>query len=127
MNYITYEDVITIHDLTLQKQGGSAGIRDEGALASCLEQPLMTFSGQDLYPTIVEKAAALCYFLTENHPFIDGNKRTAFVSMEFVLVLNGYELQSGVDETEEVILRLASGQMDRDKFVTWVQDHVVAT
>ena len=126
MEYVSYEDVVNIHDIALRKHGGSAGIRDDGALISCVEQPQQTFFGQDLYPTIATKAAVLCYFLVENHPFVDANKRTAYVSMEYFLTLNGYELNVSVDEAEAVILRVASAQMTQEEFLNWVQDHIVS-
>ena len=81
----------------------------------------MTFAGQDLYPTLGEKAAALGFSLVCNHPFVDGNKRVGHAAMETFLVLNGWELSAGVDEQEQVILELAAGRLKRDSFVTWVQ------
>ncbi len=73
----------------------------------------MTFGGQDLYPTIADKAAALGHSLIQNHPFVDGNKRVGHAAMEVFLVLNGYEISASVDEQEEIILSVASGQMSR--------------
>ena len=72
------------------------------ALESALAQPQMTFGGEDLYPTLVDKAAALGYALIKNHPFLDGNKRTGHAAMEVFLVLNGYEIHADVEEQEHV-------------------------
>ena len=72
----------------------------------------MTFGGKDLYPSLVEKAAALGYSLIQNHPFLDGNKRTGHAVMEVFLSLNDFEIQSSVDEQENIILQVASGEMD---------------
>jgi death on curing protein len=86
----------------------------------------MTFGGKDLYPSIVEKAAALGYSLIQNHPFLDGNKRTGHAAMEVFLFLNDFDIQSSVDEQETIILQVASGEMDREAFTGWLRDHVTA-
>lgn len=88
-------------------------------------QPLQTFGGDELYPSIERKAAALGYFLVSNHPFVDGNKRIGHAAMEVLLVLNGRELAAGVDEQERVVLSVAAGRMSRDDFTEWVSRHVV--
>nr|WP_230843851.1 type II toxin-antitoxin system death-on-curing family toxin [Gloeobacter morelensis] len=79
----------------------------------------MTFAGQDLYPTMADKAA-LGFSLIQNHPFIDGNKRTGHAAMEVFLVLNGYEADATVDEQERIILQVASEQMSREQFSNWI-------
>lgn len=86
----------------------------------------MAFGGEDLYPTLIEKATALGYSLIMGHPFVDGNKRVGHAAMESLLVLNGMEIQATVDEQEEIVLRLAAGQMDRDSFTEWLRAHVHA-
>ena len=86
----------------------------------------MTFDGEDLYPTLIEKASALGYSLIMGHPFVDGNKRVGHAAMETLLVLNGMEIQAPVDEQEEIILNLAAGQMDRGSFTDWLRSHVQA-
>ncbi len=78
--------------MLLLQSGGIAGIRDMGALESAITQPLMTFGETELYPSLVEKAAALAYSLIQNHPFVDGNKRIGHAVMEVMLALNGYEI-----------------------------------
>ncbi|MBI2494789.1 MAG: Fic family protein [Candidatus Rokubacteria bacterium] len=75
MRYLTLGEVIELHRRLLQATGGASGIRDFGALASAIAQPKATFGDVDLYPTLVEKAAALCFSLVQGHPFVDGNKR----------------------------------------------------
>jgi death-on-curing protein len=86
----------------------------------------MTFDGKDLYPTLVEKAAALGYSIILNHPFIDGNKRAGHAALEVFLILNGYEIQAGVDEQEKIILQLASGELTREGFLNWLEKHVIS-
>ena len=101
------------------------GVRDLNALESALAQPRMTFGGQELYPTIVEKAATLGFSFIKNHPFVDGNKRTGHAVMETFLVLNGYEIKASVDEQEQVILQVAAGEMAREAFTEWLGKHIV--
>jgi death on curing protein len=75
----------------------------------------MTFGGNELYPAVVDKAVALGYSVIQNHPFVDGNKRTGHAAMEVFLVLNGFEIQSSVDEQESIILQVAAGELDRGR------------
>jgi death on curing protein len=125
MRYLSLTEVTELHRLGLEQAGGAAGVRDVGLLQSAIAQPFMTFGGQDLYPTIVDKAVALGFSLIMNHPFVDGNKRVGHAAMEVFLVLNGYELRASVDEQERVILGVASGQISRDEFAEWVSSHLV--
>ena len=85
----------------------------------------MTFGGVDLYPTLVDKVAALGFSLIKNHPFVDGNKRVGHAAMEMMLQFNGHEIAASVDEQEKIILALAAGQMDREPFTEWLRAHVV--
>jgi death-on-curing protein len=85
----------------------------------------MSFGGEGLYPTIAEKAAAMGHSLIQNHSFIDGNKRVGHAAMEVFLVLNGYEIEASIDEQEQVVLSVASGQMDRAALSEWLKQHIV--
>ena len=98
MRYLTVGEVMEIYSRVMNQSGGSVGILDLGALESAVAQPRMTFNGEELYPTIVEKASALGYSLIQNHPFVDGNKRAGHAAMESFLMLNGYEISASVDE-----------------------------
>jgi len=124
MQYLSLPEVLDLHKTAIEESGGLAGIRDYGALHSACMQPHMTFGGQDLYPTLVEKAVALCFSLVMNHPFVDGNKRAGHVSMEAMLLRNGFEINAPIDEQEALILRLAAGQLSRDEFTKWLQSHL---
>lgn len=126
MRYLTLSEALELHRRIIGHSGGALGVLNLDALESALAQPRMTFAGRDLYPTITDKAAALAYSLIQNHPFLDGNKRTGHAAMEVFFFLNGFEIQSSVDEQEEIVLRLASGEMGREAFVLWLRDHVVA-
>ena len=87
MRYLTLGEVVDLHRRLLQVTSGASGIRDFGALESAIAQPKATFGGVDLYPTIVEKAAALAFSLVQGHPFVDGNKRVGHAAMEIFRVL----------------------------------------
>ena len=114
-----------IYSRVIGQSGGSLGILDLGALESAVAQPRMTFNGEELYPTIVEKASALGFSLIQNHPFVDGNKRAGHAALEAFLMLNGYEISAGVDEQTEIILGVASGNVDRRMFTDWLRNHIV--
>ncbi len=125
MRYLTLNEVLTLHDRLIVQTGGSIGVRDIGRLESSLAQPRMTFDGAELYPTLAEKAATLGFSIIQNHPFLDGNKRTGHAAMEIFLFLNGFDIQSSVDEQEKVVLQVASGMMSRELFSGWVNSVVV--
>ena len=125
MRYLTLKEVLELHRRVIEQSGGFAGIRDIGMLESALAQPLMTFGGEELYPTIVEKASALGFSLIKNHPFIDGNKRIGHAAMETFLVLNGHEVNASVEEQEQVVLKVASGELGRDEFTGWLRAQII--
>jgi death on curing protein len=125
MRYLSLKEVIELHRLLLERTGGLAGVRDLGLLESAVAQPLMSFGGQDLYPTVAEKAAALGFSLIKNHPFNDGNKRIGHAALETFLVLNGYEIASPVDEQERTVMGLAAGEMGRADFTDWLRAHII--
>ncbi|MBD2197075.1 MULTISPECIES: type II toxin-antitoxin system death-on-curing family toxin [Calothrix] len=124
MRYLTLTEVLELYDRIIQQSGGSAGIANLGSVESALAQPTMTFGGEELYPTIIEKASALGFLLIKNHPFIDGNKRIGHAAMEVFLILNGFEIKATVDEQEQVILQVASGELRRDEFTQWLRQHI---
>jgi len=124
MRYLFLGEVIDLHRRILQETGGASGIRDLGALDSAVAQPRATFGGVDLYPTVVEKAAALCFSLVQNHPFVDGNKRVGHAAMETFLVINGAEIDATVDDQERLMLDLAAGRIDRSQLTDWLRQHL---
>ncbi len=101
MRTLTIEELLELHQMVLDQTGGMPGIRDRGGLESAVAQPHMTFGGHALYPTLIEKAVAMGFSLIQNHPFVDGNKRIGHCGMEVMLVLNGYEITSEVEEQEQ--------------------------
>ncbi|MCL1474397.1 type II toxin-antitoxin system death-on-curing family toxin [Argonema antarcticum] len=124
MRYLKLTEVLELYRHIIEQSGGAAGISNLGGLESALAQPRMTFGGVELYSTIVDKASALGFSLIKNHPFIDGNKRIAHAVMEVFLVLNGYEIDARVDEQEQVILQVASGELGREDFTEWLRSHI---
>jgi death-on-curing protein len=124
VRYLSLNEALEIYRKIIRQSGGSFGIRDLHALESSLAQPRATFGGEDLYPTVAEKASALGFSLIQNHPFVDGNKRIGHVALETFLVINGCEIDASVDEQEQIILLVASGLMKRDEFTTWLRNHV---
>lgn len=112
-----------LHRAIVERTGGAPGIRDLAALQSALAQPKATFGGADLHSGVVEKAAALCFSLVANHPFLDGNKRVGHAAMETFLVLNGFEIDASVDDQERMMLALAAGQVSRAELTGWLERH----
>jgi len=125
MRYLTLSEVLELHRHLIQTFGGADGIRDIGGLESAIAQPRMTFGGEELYPTIIEKSVAIGYSIIKNHPFVDGNKRVGHAAMEVFLVLNGHEITAQVDEQEKVILRVASGEISREELEDWLRANII--
>ena len=124
MRYVTLAEVVDLHRRLFQATGGAPGIRDLGALESAVAQPKATFGGVDLYPALVEKAAALCFSLVLSHPFVDGNKRVGHAAMETFLVLNGAEIEARVDDQERLMLDLAAGGIGRSQLTDWLRQQL---
>lgn len=125
MEWIDLEQVFEIHSYAIARSGGSTGVRDQGMLESAIAQPFQTFGGVDLYPTLIEKASALGFFLIRNHPFVDGNKRVGHAALEIVLQRNGFEILDELDEQERVILAVAAGDMWLEQFTEWVRKVII--
>ncbi len=114
-NFVSKSMVLSIHARQIERFGGTPGVRDEGLLESALAQPQATFGGQFLHPTISEQAAAYLYHIAMNHPFIDGNKRTAFAVMDTFLRLNGCALNLTDDRVYDLVMRVARGTMTKEE------------
>jgi death-on-curing protein len=125
MRHLSLGELIELHRRIIEQSGGADGIRDLGLAESALAQPQMSFGGDELYPTLADKASALCFSLVLNHPFVDGNKRVGHAAMETFLIMNGFELNADVDDAESVILHLAAGKIERREFNDWVTANVV--
>ena len=123
MRYLTLGEVLDLDCRVIEQSGGADGVRDLGGVQSAVAQPLMTFGGDELYPTIECKATALCFSLVMNHPFVDGNKRIGHAAMETFFVMNGFALAADVDDAEKIILTLAAGELSREELLEWVTSH----
>ncbi len=121
IRYLSLDILIAIHDSMIEEYGGSFGIRDLGLLQSALARPQASFGGEDLYPTVLDKAAALFHSLIFNHAFVDGNKRTTMTTTARFLHINGYELI--VDEKEFVAfpLRVENKHLDIEEIAKWLK------
>ena len=113
--------VLAIHEQQLAEHGGSAGVRDHGLLESALSRPQHRAAYDN--PDVAELAAAYGFGIARNHPFIDGNKRTAFVAVELFLALNGKCLDATDPECVLTMLAVASGDLDEPAFAAWLRTH----
>lgn len=116
--YLTVEQVIELHDSILAAFGGLAGIRDRGLLESALEAPQVNLYGQEMYQTLSEKGAVYVYHLIKNHPFQDGNKRTAYASLALFYEFNGLVIKEHErNKIEEICLHVAEGRLSKEGLI----------
>ena len=117
---------LAMHDRQLAEHGGGSGVRDEGMLDSALARPQQRHAYGDPPPDLAELAAALAFGLARNHPFVDGNKRTAAVACETFILLNDAALEASDDELYPRYLGLAEGSLDEAGFADWLRTKIVA-
>ena len=122
---LTKSQILLLHEQLITETGGSSGLRDEGMLDSALNAPFQTFGKEDMYPSLQQKAARLCFGLVKNHPFVDGNKRIGAHAMLVFLALNGVELQHLQAELSDVILQLAAGEIEATDLLRWILEHQI--
>lgn len=122
---LSKSQIMLLHEQILEATGGSSGLRDEGILDSALNTPFQTFGGEDVYPSIPQKAARLCFGLVKNHSFLDGNKRIGAHAMLVFLALNGIQLQYTQTEFSDMILQLAAGTISASEVLEWIINHQV--
>ncbi len=120
---ISVKDVLSLHKQSIQDYGGSDGIRDLGLLESAIARPFQTFSKTDLYPTVLEKAAALAESLIINHPFVDGNKRTGLLCMVGFLILNNYKMTARPEDLYQFVIDISTGSLAFDQIVDWLKNN----
>ena len=121
--FLTFAEIIEIHDYQISHFGGSDGLRSAEMLKSAIGMPSSTFSGEYLHPTIPEMAAAYLFHLVENHPFLDGNKRVGAMASLVFLDLNGYEFDATDEEFTDLVMRVASEKMLKSEVVLFFQQH----
>lgn len=120
--WVNRQVLLLLHDESLAEHGGAAGLRDEGLLDSALARPLnLVLYGQ---PDAADLAAAYGVGLAKNHPFVDGNKRAAFLAVGMFLAVNGYRLHSTQVEATLTVLAVAAGDMNELAFAEWIRTHI---
>lgn len=123
MKYLRVERIIEIHRYQIERFGGTPGVRSPELLDSAVARPLASFGGRELYPTLIEKAAALGHSLIQNHPFHDGNKRTGAGALTMFLGRNGFTIRAGQDEQADIFERVAGKEprMTYEDLLGWLQ------
>jgi len=117
--YLSVGQIKDLHEKQVAAFGGSAGLRDRGGLEAAAARPQMTFGGEDLYPDLPTKAAALLHSLVMNHPFLDGNKRAGAMASEYFLRANGVVLVASDQELIDLILAVARGEVSAEALAIW--------
>ena len=123
MNYLNINQVLAIHSEVIEQAGGSRGIRDIGLVDSAVARPQATFGGKDLYPDIFSKAACLGHSLIRNHPFVDGNKRTGYMSIRLFLNINGYDIKAPENEKYKFVIEITEKKRDERSIAEWLKKH----
>lgn len=121
---IARSEAIAIHEILIERFGGTKGLRDSGALESALSRPYLTFDQKELYPTPAGKAAAIFESIISNHPFLDGNKRSAYVIMRMLLMEQGADIQAKEDDKYDFVIAAASGELSFDAIKEWITNHL---
>jgi len=124
VDYLSIEQILLLHELQIDRFGGSRGLRDRGGLESAAARPAMTFGGEDLYPDIAAKAAALMHSLVMNHPFVDGDKRVGISAAELFLELNDVRLGARDKDLEELTLSVARAELDAESLAIWFRQRL---
>ena len=123
MRYLHPKQVIFLYQEIIKRSGGTIGLRDEGLLESAVYRPQASFGGQDLYPDLFSKTAALGHSLIANHPFVDGNKRVGFEAMRLMLRLNGYDIHASLEAKFAFVMKAATSQLTEQGMADWLKQH----
>lgn len=118
------EEVLAIHQVLIDEFGGAMGIRDQSLLEAALHRPLQTFDRKELYPTPIEKAAAILESIVVNHPFVDGNKRTGYVLMRMILLEAGLDINASQEEKYDLVIGVAKGDLDHLRIAQWISEKI---
>ena len=122
--WLSKESVLAMHARQLAEHGGGTGVRDEGLLISALQRPQNKAAYES--PDLAELAAAYGFGIARNHPFVDGNKRTALVASRTFLIINGFQIGANKEEKLNTFLSLASGELTEQELAAWFRKHLVA-
>lgn len=126
IEYLSVEQVLALHAALVRTFGGASALRDRGTLESAVARPAMTFDGDDLYPDLASKGAALMHSLVLNHPFVDGNKRVGVAAAEYFVLLNGGYLDATDAELELLTLDVAKGDIEVEALAIWFRQRLRA-
>ncbi len=120
---IMLEEVLLLHDNSIKDYGGSSGVRDMNLLESAIARPFQSFGGNELYPSVFEKAAAIVESIVNNHPFVDGNKRTGFLAGFMLMYQNGYEITAKKEDAYDFVINIASSNIEFEEIVIWLKSN----
>lgn len=123
-SHLGLEQIVELHSFQIERYGGATGLRDRGALEAAVARPQATFGGEDLYPDLADKAAALMHSLVMNHAFVDGNKRVGVHATLLFLLANDVELDLGPDELTETVLAVAKGELGAEAVAIWIRQRL---
>ena len=121
---LSADQLVALHGELMKAFGGRRGLRDRGALEPAAARPGMTFDGEDLYPDLAAKVAALMHSLVVNHAFVDGNKRVGAAAAELVVEVNGYRLRAEDSELEKVTFSVARGELSAEALAIWFRQRL---
>jgi death-on-curing protein len=127
IRFLPEQVVLAIHEDQVRRYGGALTLRDAGALDSALHMPMAQFGGQYVHSSFFHIAAAYGFHLSQNHPFIDGNKRVAGMTMLTFLAFNGLEVIADEGNYYETIMALARGELDKERLVEWLRSNTRGT
>ena len=119
---ISVKEALVIHELAIDKFGGSYGVRDMNLLESAISRPYATFDGQELYPNPVDKVAAIIESIIKNHPFSDGNKRTGYTLMRLVLLKSKWDIDATEEEKYDFVIKIAESKLTLDEIKSWIEN-----
>lgn len=118
---INIKIALATHNILIERFGGGTGVRDTGSLEAALARPYATFDQQELYPSGIEKAAAILESIVINHPFVDGNKRTAYALMQLILVDHNMIVRVSENEQYDFVISASMGEIRFDEIRTWLE------
>ncbi|MGY5876528.1 MAG: type II toxin-antitoxin system death-on-curing family toxin [Candidatus Thorarchaeota archaeon] len=123
MRFLSFDEIVIIHRKMIEVFGGESGILSEASLENCVALPMMSVFKTEISPSLWAKAATLLHCIATRHPFIDGNKRTAWTSAKVFLLLNGFRLRADTEDAESTILKVVQGIIDTEELTSWIETH----
>lgn len=123
IRFLTKDLILIFHRDQVEKYGGKDGVRDEGLLESAIAQSQTSFGGEHVNADLFEMAAAYGFHICQNHPFFDGNKRTALIAMYTFLHVNGFELKADKKSLYALVMELANGKVQKKELASYLKEH----